>query len=171
MPVNAVEKKVPSAIPDLVAGFLSVGLIVVNIVIDVDEPLWLTISSLVCFGLAVPLAALPFFHLARYGEPKPGDAFYATTRVADRGIYSLVRHPQYLGYSLLVLGFVFLDPNVLSGCLAGGALVFFYVQSIVEEKFCEKNLGSEYDAYKMRVPRMNFVLGVYRIATRLFSKT
>ena len=171
MPVNAKKIKVPSAIPDLVAGFLSVGLIVVNIVVDVDEPLWLTISSLVCFGLALPFAALPFFHLAKYGEPKPGDAFYATMRVADRGIYSVVRHPQYLGYSLLVLGFAFLDPNLLSICLASGALVFFYMQSIVEERFCETHLGSAYDAYKMRVPRMNFVLGVYRIATKRFSKT
>ena len=171
MPVNAVEGKVPSAIPDLVAGFLSVSLFAVNIVVDVDEPLWLTISSLVCFGLAVPFASVPFFHLARYGEPKQGDAFYKTTRVVDRGIYALVRHPQYLGYSLLVLGFVGLDPNLLSICLAGGALVFFYAQAIVEERFCEENLGSEYDAYKKRVPRVNFVLGLYRFACGRLSKS
>jgi protein-S-isoprenylcysteine O-methyltransferase Ste14 len=171
MRVNTVEKKVPSALPDLVAGVLSVSLFAVNIVVDVDEPFWCTILSLACLGLAVPFATLPFLHLARYGEPKSGDAFYKTTRVADRGIYSLVMHPQYLGYSLLVLGFAFLDPNVLSVFLAGGALVFFYFQSIVEERFCATHLGSEYDAYKMRVPRMNFFLGAYRIAMRRFSKT
>ena len=170
MPVSAVERKLPSAVADVVAGVLSACLFVVNIVVDVDEPTWLTVSELVCLGLAVPFVVLPFFHLAKYGEAKPGDAFFETTRVAEHGIYSLVRHPQYLGYSLLVLGFGCLDPNLLSVCLAGGALAFFYMQSIVEERFCREHLGAEYDGYMKRVPRVNFIWGLYLIARRRCAK-
>jgi len=165
------HKNVPSALPDIVACGLSACLFVVNVVIDVNEPTWLTVASLVCFGLAIPFSVLPFFHLARYGKPKPGDAFYATTQVVDEGVYSIVRHPQYLGYSFLVLGFGCLDPNLLSVLLAGGAMVFFYIQAIVEERFCKKNLGTEYEDYSRKVPRMNVLLGLFLIVKKRLNKT
>ena len=73
--MTAAHKKGPSALADIVAGVLSVGLFVLNVVVDVHEPVWLTVASLACFGLAIPFAVFPFVHLTRYGSPKPGDAF------------------------------------------------------------------------------------------------
>ena len=90
--------------------------------------------------------------------------------MVDKGVYGLVRHPQYLGYTLLVLSFCSLDPHPLTLGLAGGASVFFYVQSMAEENFCRENLGPEYGDYMKRVPRFNFLLGVYRIAKKRLTK-
>ena len=164
--MNAGEDKVTSALPDLAAGVLSAGLLVVNIVVDVDEPAWLTVLSLVCFGVAVPLVVLPFFHLAKYGLPKPGDAFFATTRVAEDGVYSFVRHPQYIGYMLLMVGFACLDPHPAALGLAGAAVVFFYLQCVAEERFCTEAFGADYRLYMQRVPRLNLLLGLYRRLSR-----
>ena len=168
---TAVKKKGPSALADIVAGVLTISLFVVNLVVDVDEPIGVTIAGLLCLGLAIPFAALPFFHLAKYGQPKPGDAFFATTRVANEGIYSLVRHPQYLGYMLLVVGFASIDPHPVALGLAGAAVAFFYVQCVSEERFCSEVLGEEYRLYMKRVPRINVLLGLYRSVRRSFTKS
>lgn len=164
------SKARPSAFADVVAGVLSIVLFVVNIVVDVAEPIWVTITGLMCLGLAVPFAVLPFFHLSEYGKPKSGDAFFATTRVADEGIYSLVRHPQYLGYMLLVVGFAGIDPHPVALGLMVAAVAFFYMQCVSEERFCHEVFGENYGRYAKRVPRINVLLGLYRSVRRIHAK-
>ncbi len=164
--MKTVKKKRPSALPDLVAGAFTICLFGVSTMLDVDEPAWVTALGLGCFAFAVLFAGLPFLHLARYGKPKPGDAFFETTQVADKGVYGLVRHPQYLGYMLLVVGFASINPHPLTLGLAGAAVAFFYLQCVVEERFCLERMGTAYGEYKKRVPRINVVLGLYRIVRR-----
>ena len=166
LPVTAVEKDGPSVLADLVAAALSVCLFVVSIVVDVDEPSWVTGLGLVCLVLAVFFVGLPFIHLAKYGKPKLGDAFFETTRVADRGVYTIVRHPQYLGYMFLVVGFAGLDPHPAAIGLAGAAVAFFYLQCVLEERFCRDAFGEDYNQYVERVPRINFLLGLYRLTRK-----
>lgn len=148
----------------VVATVLSVAEIVLNVAIEVDEPGWMTGIGLACLVLAVMFALPPFFHLRRFGEPIDGDAYFATTRVVDRGAYAVVRHPQYVGYSLLVFGFACLNPHRISFVLAVGASAFFYMQAIAEERYCAVHLGPDYDDYIKRVPRFNFLLGLCRLA-------
>jgi protein-S-isoprenylcysteine O-methyltransferase Ste14 len=102
---------------------------------------------------------LPFYLLKRHGAPGDGARFFQTTRVVDRGIYAIVRHPQYLGYILLVLGFALHSQHYLTATIAGTAILLFYLQSIHEEQFCTKKLGDEYVAYMKRVPRFNVLSG------------
>jgi protein-S-isoprenylcysteine O-methyltransferase Ste14 len=145
------------------ATILSGAVIVVNIITDIDEPAWLTGVALSCLALAVVFAVPPFFYLGKYGMSRNGDPYYSTTRVVEHGVYSLVRHPQYLGYTLLVLGFACLDPNWIAIVLAIGASAMFYAQAISEENFCSEKLGVDYDDYVTRVPRFNFVKGLFRV--------
>ena len=153
-------------LPDVTAAFLTAGLLAGTIVVDVREPRWLTGVALVLLVLAVVFFVTPFFQLAKYGIPNEGDAFFATTRVVDKGVYSVVRHPQYLGYSLLVLGFGFLDPHPVLLGLAGGAVVFFYLQCLLEERYCRGAFGDEYDNYMKRVPRFNLLLGLIKLTRK-----
>ena len=153
-------------LPDVAAALFTAGLFVVSVVVDVREPRWLTVIALVLLLLAVVFVVTPFFHLTKYGKPNEGDAFFATTRVVDKGVYSVVRHPQYLGYTLLVLGFGFLDPHPLALVLAGGAAVFFYLQCIGEERYCRAAFGDDYNNYMKRVPRINFVLGLMKLTRK-----
>jgi len=147
----------------IVATIFSAGVLVVNVFLDIDEPVWLTGIGLLCLGLAVLFAVPPFFHLKRFGAPEAEDVYFATTRVVDKGVYSLVRHPQYLGYTLLVFGFSCIDPHPVSIGLAVGAAIAFYVQSIAEERFCCGQLEQEYRDYMLRVPRFNFLSGLCRL--------
>ena len=161
-------KPLPSA-AGVAATLLSVSVLVVNLAIEVDEPRWITGIGIACLGLAVMFVLPPFFHLKRLGLPPQGHAYYATIRVVDRGAYALVRHPQYLGYGLLISGFTCLDPHWSSISLTAGAIFFFNLQAASEERHCSKQLGPDYDDYVKRVPRFNFILGLLRVARKAFG--
>jgi protein-S-isoprenylcysteine O-methyltransferase Ste14 len=165
---TGVELKARPFAAGIAATILSVVVLVANLIADIDEPGWLTGIGLACLALAVVLAVPPFFLLRRYGMPRTGDAFYATTHVVDKSVYSLVRHPQYLGYSLLVLGFACLDPHWIAIACAVGASALFYKQAILEERFCCRELGADYVGYSKRVPRFNILQGLLRFAKSNF---
>jgi len=65
--------------------------------------------------------------------------------------YGLVRHPLYLGCSLL-LGF---HPEQTSNSAATAAAVvaYFYIGTFFEERRLARKYGEEYRAYQRRVPR------------------
>ena len=154
------------AIADLVASALTLVLFVTNLRIEVNEPIWLTICGVSLLLLSLGFFVPPFFHLSRLGEPPDGQGFYATTKVVDSGLYSVVRHPQYLGYMLLLFGLALTDPHPLAVGVAFLASVFLYVQCFQEERFCVKQFGGIYEAYMKRVPRLNVLKGIVRRARR-----
>jgi protein-S-isoprenylcysteine O-methyltransferase Ste14 len=86
-----------------------------------------------------------------------------TQAVVDRGLYAITRHPQYLGYMLLVAGFALLLQHWLSTILALMSIVFFYRQAMHEERYCLAKFGVWYEQYIMRVPRFNLVAGIVRL--------
>jgi protein-S-isoprenylcysteine O-methyltransferase Ste14 len=154
--------KQPSSTFDWIASVATVGVFAAGQLGEEPARAALQYLGVACLALALPLFVLPFLHLTRYGAPAPGQSFVHTTRVADRGLYSVVRHPQYLGYSLLVAGFALISPNAGSLTLALVAVVGFVMQAKVEERFLRVRMGSAYAAYAQRVPRFNVVRGMWR---------
>ena len=78
--------------------------------------------------------------------------FRAKNQLVTTGIYSYVRHPQYLGFLLITLGM-----NVLwvtfSTLLLWPVLAFLYYRLAKEEdKQMEKKFGEEFLKYKNNVP-------------------
>jgi len=73
-------------------------------------------------------------------------------KVVTTGIYSIIRHPQHLGWFLVQVGFTFL----LSGwyALLASPLIFglLYLISLKEEAELTKEFGKEYEEYKRKVP-------------------
>ena len=163
------SEKRPRA-PDIVGGVLAVGVIGGQAFVDVAAPKWLTVIAVALLLLSPVLIGLPFRDLPRYGLPRPGEPFFATTRLVDKGVYRLVRHPQYLGYTLLVLGFGALNPHPAILGLAGGAAAFFYLQAVQEERACRSEWAAAYKAYMGRVPRFNFLLGVIRVVRERLTR-
>jgi protein-S-isoprenylcysteine O-methyltransferase Ste14 len=99
------------------------------------------------------------------GAPE-GKSLVETTVLVDSGIYSVVRHPQYLGFILFVLALVLMSQHwlsVVSG-VVGSAL--FYKDVLREEQMSVKKFGDDYRCYMQKVPRMNLLLGVIRLLRR-----
>jgi protein-S-isoprenylcysteine O-methyltransferase Ste14 len=91
-------------------------------------------------------------------------------RLITSGLYSVVRHPQYLGIIVVTLGFTFFEPEVrLMSLIAWIVLVFAYVWlARREETSLQEKYGENFLAYKRRV---SFILPLPTSARRNSTKT
>jgi protein-S-isoprenylcysteine O-methyltransferase Ste14 len=112
----------------------------------------------------------PFVLLKRYGRPRRGRPYFCATTVVDRGVYRIVRHPQYVGYVLLVSGFAALSQHPVSATLAVLSACAFCLQALEEEKFCQAQFGESYRDYVRRVPRFNFLVGLVRYLASIWKR-
>jgi len=72
--------------------------------------------------------------------------------LATDGIYARIRHPQYDGFILVMLGFLFQWPTILTLAMFP-VLVFMYVRlARSEEREALATFGEDYRAYMARVP-------------------
>ena len=73
-------------------------------------------------------------------------------RLATTGIYAHVRHPQYIGFVLIMFGFLLQWPTLLTLAMFP-VLVFMYVRlARVEEREALAEFGEEYERYMGEVP-------------------
>ena len=73
--------------------------------------------------------------------------------LATAGPYARVRHPQYVGFVLILFGFLLQWPTLLT-LLMFPFLLFMYARlaTTEEQEMCER-FGVEYQAYAARTPR------------------
>ena len=74
-------------------------------------------------------------------------------RFINSNVYSLVRHPMYLGTLLFCLAFFFGMPSLLSLIIWIGFFIFYDKMATYEENSLKKILGGEYINYQKRVPK------------------
>ncbi len=146
----------------LLAGAATITLFVADQLAVGGDIAWLKVLGVATLLLAALFMFAPFYYLSQYGQVGEGKHFIYTTQVVDRGVYAIVRHPQYLGYALLDLGFALLYQSWATAVPAALAILFFYLQVMQEERFCVYQMGADYEAYCTRVPRFNFLLGIIR---------
>ena len=73
-------------------------------------------------------------------------------RLATEGPYERVRHPQYIGFVLILFGFLLQWPTILT-LVMFPVLVFMYVRlARAEEREVEREFGEEYRRYAARTP-------------------
>lgn len=73
-------------------------------------------------------------------------------RLATTGAYSYVRHPQYVGFVLVMFGFLLQWPTILTLAMFP-VLVWMYTRlARQEEKETRSAFGEAYDDYASRVP-------------------
>ena len=109
---------------------------------------------------------LPILTFRRRGGVPRGRSYMQTTVLVDRGIYTIVRHPQYLAGVLLGIGLSLIAQHWLVGVLGAIVVIESYLSTYPEEQGLRKKFGAEYDQYARRVPRMNFALGLLRLLRR-----
>jgi len=108
----------------------------------------------------------PFFLLKRHGRPDSGRPFHETNFLVELGIYRVVRHPQYPGYMMLIVGFAARSQHVAAIVLAVVAVAGMHGQAVAEDRFCRSRFGVEFDGYARRVPMYNSPLGICRLVAK-----
>jgi len=73
-------------------------------------------------------------------------------KIVTAGVYTIVRHPQYLGWSLVQVGMSVLFSAWYSMLFTPVLLVLIYLISRKEEDELIKEFGKEYGDYQKRVP-------------------
>jgi len=117
----------------------------------------------IVWAVGMVLVMAPIIMFPRRGGVAKGKSFVHTTKLVDTGIYSVVRHPQYLGGILaLFLTTLLLYPHWLFVVLGIPGALILYFSTIWEEKRLIQQFGDNYVSYMKRVPRMNIVLGIIR---------
>ena len=74
-------------------------------------------------------------------------------RLQTKGIYSISRHPFYLGFILILFSSCLFNPHYLNILAFVGAWIIHHFIMIKEEQFLAAQYGGEYIQYAKRVKR------------------
>ncbi len=77
--------------------------------------------------------------------------------IADTGLYSYVRHPQYLGIMLIITGFMVQWPTLPTLIMYPILINIYYRQAIKEEEVMLGRFGDKYRSYMEKTPRFNII--------------
>ena len=73
--------------------------------------------------------------------------------LATAGPYARVRHPQYVGFMLILFGFLLQWPTLLTLLMFPFLLIMYARLATTEEQEMRERFGVEYQAYAARTPR------------------
>jgi protein-S-isoprenylcysteine O-methyltransferase Ste14 len=113
---------------------------------------------------------LPIFAFRRRGRVEKGKSYMHTTRIVTSGIYSILRHPQYMAGILINIGIIFISQHWLIIVIGIIAIVLNYFDALKADQDSTAKFGKEYSNYMEKVPRLNFIAGVTRLIARHIRK-
>jgi len=109
---------------------------------------------------------LPVIEFRKKGRVKKGRSYIHTTELVDTGIYSIVRHPQYVTFILWAIAGMLLFQHWIIIILGIPIIPLTYFDLIRADKDAIEKFGDDYKAYMKKVPRANFLLGIIRLLQR-----
>ena len=111
---------------------------------------------------------LPIPTMRKWGQVPKGKGYVNTTALVDRGVFAMVRHPQYLAGMLIGIALALIVQHWAVAALAPVNVLTLYWDTFEEEDACIEKFGADYERYRKRVPRVNFVAGAIRfLVTKL----
>jgi len=160
---------IPSTLASLL--FISqiiVGLFLLSEVSQIEILAYLGVGLYIFSGLIFGM--LPVFEFRKKGLVKKGKSYIHTTKLVDSGIYSVIRHPQYVTFILWAIAGMLLFQHWIVICLGIPVIPLMYVDLINADKDSIKKFGDEYKSYMKKVPRANFLLGIIKVLGRKKQK-
>lgn len=118
------------------------------------------------WGLSAILGPIPIIYFKRNGGIKKGESYINTSKLVTNGPYALIRHPQYLSFILIAIGFTLITQSWISLILTILVTVMTYVFSFQEEKKLIEKFGDDYIAYQKEVPRFYLLIGLIKYFIR-----
>jgi len=104
---------------------------------------WLVLA----FSVVIILVA--GYEFKKEGAPK-GRSVVHTTVLVDSGVYAVIRHPQYLGFIMVVFAFVLMSQHWLSLISSIAGSILFYGDILKEEQSNIEKFGDDYKRYICR---------------------
>ena len=126
---------------------------------NLDFLAWIGWGTLIFFFV---FGGLPRRDFKKYGRVEKGKNFIYTTVIVDKGIYSIIRHPQWLCWIILSLTVSFMSQYFITVILALPVCSLIYGETFLLDKRLIKKFGDDYSVYKKKVPRMNLIFGIIR---------
>ncbi len=90
--------------------------------------------------------------------------------LATTGPYARIRHPQYVAFVMILLGFLLQWPTLLTLAMFPVLLLMYGRLAITEENEMHKQFGATYDTYAQRTPRFIPRMGKAQSTTDSVSK-
>ena len=107
------------------------------------------------FG-ALHIASYVFLGVGFYLLSSAWNVLYHAQRrnaLAKTGPYARIRHPQYIAFVLILLGFLLQWPTLLTLLMFPILLVMYGRLAITDETEMRNRFGAEFEAYAARTPR------------------
>ena len=152
-------------VPVTLSSILFISQIIIGIFLlsDVSQ---IEILAYVGVGLyvfsGIVFGVLPVAEFRKKGGVKKGKSYIHTTKLVDTGIYSIVRHPQYVTFIMWAIAGMLLFQHWIIIILGIPIIPLTYLDLIRADRNSIEKFGDEYKAYMKRVPRANFLLGIIR---------
>ena len=90
---------------------------------------------------------LPTFEFRKKGRVREGKSYIHTTKLVDTGIYSIVRHPQYVTFILWAIAGMMLFQHWIIILLGIPIIPLTYIDLIRADKDLIEKFGDDYKAY------------------------
>ncbi len=152
-------------LPVTLASILFISQIIIGIILlpGVDQIKALAYLGAATYALSgVIFGWLPVSEFRRRGGVKKGESYMQTTKLVDTGVYSIVRHPQYVTFILWAIAGMLLFQHWIIVLLGIPVIPLVYIDLIKADEDAIEKFGDEYRRYMERVPRANFLLGIIR---------
>ncbi|MEA3313933.1 MAG: isoprenylcysteine carboxylmethyltransferase family protein [Caldisericota bacterium] len=124
----------------------------------------------IILAVGLVLIFLPMFVFRTKGKVKKGNDWTETSALVDTGIYSVVRHPLYLGLLLMYLAIILWSQHGLTIIVGIIGMMCVYLISRQEDQRLIGKFGDDYKSYMHSVPRMNLLAGIVRLVRQRKGK-
>ena len=152
------------AAPSIIAGFFFLFQMIYGFFYATNTTIiWIEYFGVGVFILSGFFGMLPVIVFTRKGGVEKGKSYMYTTKIVDTGIYSVVRHPQYSAFILWAIGAMLLFQNWIVIILGLPVILLTYFDMMREDKRLIQKFGKPYQEYMKKVPRANFLLGIFRV--------
>jgi protein-S-isoprenylcysteine O-methyltransferase Ste14 len=122
-----------------------------------------SIAGYVCWILSAVFGWLPIFIFRKKGGVAKGKSYVHTTVLVDKGLYAIVRHPQYTAGILLSVGLILISQTWIVAVIGIVCIALMYRDIVMADQHEIRKFGDQYRQYMEKVPRTNFLLGIIRI--------
>ena len=123
---------------------------------------WLRYVGWGVFAVSAFLGWAPIFVFRRRGGVARRRSYVHTTQLVTTGLYSIVRHPQYLAGDFIAVAVMCITQHWATFVAGAVAIVTNRLSMVKADRNLVGKFGEPYRDYMSRVPRASLLLGLWR---------